>query len=167
MFSFCQLPLGVEEQIALLQSGILCTAAGDEKRMLTRLRHFLNTRCTSDTQLVTFNGKAFDLRKLRFRYARYGMALPDILTPYAPQAHLDLMLFYTRYFTIKNTPYISLSEVVQQLGISKGKICSGAQVCEMLEAKAYVTLLLYNALDCLLTEKVYSILTSQTQMWNH
>jgi DNA polymerase elongation subunit (family B) len=162
IFSFCQFPFSFQEQVLFLQSGILCTTAQNEKEMLTSLQTFLNSQTTEETQVVTFNGKAFDLPKLRFRYAKSGFTLPEILKPGARNRQTDVMLLYSRYFTIKSNPYISLDEVAQQLGILEGgKVFSGAEVPEMLKDGKYTEVMLYNIIDSLLTERAYLMMSSQ------
>lgn len=160
IFAFCDFPFSPDEQAAFGRAGIGCMAAPNEAQMLISLRSFMNARCDADTEIVTFNGRGFDLPKLRFRYARNGLALPEVLKP-RQNRHTDVMLLYSGYFTIKNTPFVSLGEVVAFLGIAKGKVFDGAQVPAMIAEGKYGEVLLYNILDTLLTERVYLMLTSQ------
>ena len=104
--------------------------------------------------LVTFNGYFFDLPKIRNAYARHSLPVPELFCP--GWAHVDLMLKYTKHFSIKRDQYISMDEVVQTLGIATGgKQISGAEFPKMVEDGRQLEAVLYNVMDCLLTEQIF------------
>jgi len=126
-----------------------------EKVMLLNLGMFLEGATDAATQLVTFNGRGFDIPKLRLAFARNGVRLPDILRPFSSPIHTDVMLLYGKYYSIKGAPYVSLNEVAAQLGIDTTPIMSGADVPDAIENGQGEAVILYNLLDCILTDLAY------------
>lgn len=141
-----------EESPLLIQAGIACFTSSNEKEMLQMAAQFLEAVATPEDQVVTFNGINFDLPKLRFRYAKHGLIAPEPFRPY--HKHIDLMLRYSKYYSMNNTPFVSMSEVVQRLGIAKGKVMSGKYFGQLLDDGEHLKAVLYNVLDCVLTEQI-------------
>ena len=73
-----------------------------------------------ETEIVGFN-LGFDLPHLRLAYTRHNLKLPALLIPRAGNPVHDVMFLFTRYFSSKDTPFISLSSVATRLGLSEGK----------------------------------------------
>lgn len=126
-----------------------------EKIMLQNLGMFLEGATDAATQLVTFNGRGFDIPKLRLAFARNGVRLPDILRPFASPIHTDVMLLYGKYYSIKGAPFVSLNEVAAQLGIESQPVMSGADVPDAINNGNGDVVILYNLLDCILTDLAY------------
>jgi hypothetical protein len=124
-----------------------------ERVMIMNLGMFLEGATDAATQLVTFNGRGFDIPKLRLAFARNGVRMPDILRPFSSPIHTDVMRLYGKYYSIKE--YVSLDEVVAQLGIDTTPIMSGADDPDAIENGQGEAVVLYNLLDCILTDLAY------------
>jgi hypothetical protein len=138
---------------------------GSEESMLHDFASILDTMCDDKTVIVVAN-KEFDLPKLRYAFAiRNKMQLPDILKPYAPNEVYDVLHVASKYFMIGSQPYqLSLDELSSRLGISNGKIISGAEVPGMIDRGEHEAVILYNHLDAVITGQAYLILTGQSNL---
>lgn len=139
----------------LLEAGIETEQKENERDLLISLASYANSsHFDEETTLVTFNGYFFDLPKIRNAYARNSLQVPELFSP--GWAHVDLMLRYAKHFSIKRDQYISMDEVVQTLGIATGgKQISGAEFPKMIEDGRQLEAVLYNVMDCLLTEQIF------------
>ena len=154
IFSFNSLPLGKDEIATLSEIGICCITSKDEKELLSNLSLFINNQYQPETEIVTFNGVNFDLPKSRFRYATHNLPLPEAFD--SKVKIVDLMLRYSKHYSMSKVPFVSMGEVATRLGILKdGKIMSGAGFGQLIEDGEYFKAVLYNALDCIITEKIY------------
>ncbi len=138
---------------ALEHAGILVQQHEAEKDMLQAFNGWIDSETNEETEVVTFNGYGFDLPKIRLASARNSVQIPEVLLPGQPGK--DLMFYYSKYFSTGKSPFVSLSEVCIRLGICKGKIGSGKLFPRMIEDCEYIEAIIYNALDCILTDKVY------------
>lgn len=154
IFSFNSLPLEENEIKTLSEIGICCVTSKDEKGLLLNLSLFLENQYQPETEIVTFNGVNFDLPKSRFRYATHNLFLPKAFD--SKVRIIDLMLRYSKYYSMSKVPFVSMGEVAARLGILKGdKIMSGAVFGQLIEDGKYLEAVIYNALDCVITEKIY------------
>jgi hypothetical protein len=142
-----------KEAELLAAVGIIVVPAENEKGMLTNFGCYLETFCDSQTKNITFNGYPFDLPKIRGAYSRQNLSVP--LPILQRQPGIDLMISYCKYYSMGSAIMISLNEVVQRLGICEGKIMSGAFFWQLLEKEKFLEAILYNVIDCLMTEAIY------------
>jgi hypothetical protein len=145
--------IDIDEMKTLEKAGIGVIPATSEKGMLTNFGCYLETFCDSQTKNITFNGYPFDLPKIRGAYSRQNLSVPFPMLQRQPG--IDLMISYCKYYSMGSAIMISLNEVVQRLGICEGKIMSGAFFWQLLEEKKFLEAILYNVIDCLMTEAVY------------
>jgi hypothetical protein len=134
-----------------------------ERDMLISFREWANACTDINTEIVGFN-LGFDLPHLRLAYTRHNLRLPALLIPRAGNVIHDVMFLFTRYFSSKDTPFISLSAVATRLGLSEGKQLSGADVPDYIatgDHQKHHDVVIYNGLDVLLTMRAYLILTGQ------
>jgi uncharacterized protein YprB with RNaseH-like and TPR domain len=143
-----------KQQIGLLaEAGIIIIPAENEKGMLQNYGCYLESFCDDKTKNITFNGYPFDLPKIRGAYSRFNLSVPFPMLQRQPG--IDLMISYCKYYSMGSAIMISLNEVVQRLGICNGKLMSGAFFWQLLEEKKFLEAVLYNVIDCLMTEAVY------------
>ncbi len=134
-----------------------------ERDMLISFRDWANACTDTDTEIVGFN-LGFDLPHLRLAYTRHNLKLPALLIPRAGNPVHDVMFLFTRYFSSKDTPFISLSSVATRLGLSEGKALSGSDIPAYVatgDPEKHHDVVVYNGLDVLLTMRAYLILTGQ------
>ena len=142
------------EAADLLNAGIMCDYSKTEKEMLEKFSAFMNTVCEQDTVLVTSNGYNFDLPKLRFRNAWHDLRLPEALTKNQPAK--DIMVQYTKYYSMSKVPFVSVGEMAQRLGIcDSGKLMKGNQFGKLIKERNFTTAILYNVIDLILTERIF------------
>lgn len=106
--------------------------------------------------IVTFNGRGFDLPKIRLAYARNGLSdyMPEVFRPNFP--HIDLMIEYCKYYSVGNKMFCSFEDACIDLGIIEtGKAFSGGLFHELVNEGKEFEATIYNGLDCLLTEQMY------------
>jgi len=153
IFSVTSFEFGYQEELA--EIGILSHQESTEKDLLVSLAAFVDSAVTDEnTVLVTFNGMGFDLPKLRLAYARHSLEIPDMFCP--GWHHIDLMLRYCKYYTIKKDYMVCMSTVLKKLGIATGgKQISGKLFPEMVDEGKYLEAVLYNVIDCIMTEQIY------------
>jgi uncharacterized protein YprB with RNaseH-like and TPR domain len=133
-------------------------AAENESDMFALFDDWLTMNCNPETELVTFNGRGFDLPKLRLGSVRSGMPANDRLF----NRHTDLMLEYLSRYSVIRTPFVSLSEVVQRLGVlDTDKPGSGKLFPDLVRDGRHGEAAVYNLIDCLLTEQAYFRLGSR------
>ena len=156
-----------------LENSVLSIKAGETERdMLLAFRDFSNTSIDRDTAIVGFN-LGFDLPKLRLAYVRHGLKPPEFLLPNTPNQSIDVMRIFTRYYSTKDLPFVGLDEVIKRLGIApegkqmEGKeapvyVAKGFEGSEPDNNQWHKDLIIYNALDVLLTMRAFLILTGQT-----
>jgi hypothetical protein len=133
-----------------------------EPAMLLALRQYLDAWCPEQTKIVGHNVKGFDLPKLRLRFVRLGLRLPQILNPTTTVEVHDTMTLFARYFLGKRDDFVSLDEMSRELGIANGgKFFTGADVPGLVEEGRHAEIVLYNATDAVLTARAWQILTSQ------
>jgi hypothetical protein len=135
-----------------------------EREMLIAFREWANTCTDENTVIVGFN-LGFDLPHLRIAYTRHGLKLPKLLIPHSGNRITDVMYLFSKYFTSKDLPFISLDEVAKRLGIaSDGKQLHGADVPVYVasgEPEKHRSVITYNAIDTLLTMRAFLICTGQ------
>jgi len=144
--SLCR-PTAAELKV-LGEAGIKCISFGDEEALLNGVAALF--RAVTPECLVTFNGKNFDLPKIRFRMSRFGIKIPETLSI----MNIDLMIMYSNLFTLSKVPYVSMNEVLCKLHIARKPI-NGEAYGRFVGEKDYVSAIIYNMIDCLLTEQIY------------
>ena len=98
--------------------------------------------------------KGFDLPHLRFRYASYGLPIPNALDPLRTRS-VDTMLLFWKSSRIA-TPFVSLEEVAIRLGIIDYALnFPGERVPLLWKEGRIKEILLKNQYDLLLTEQIY------------
>lgn len=143
----------MDEVLKLANTGIIISSATSEKQMLINLYNFLDN-LKDEYELVTFNGKNFDLPRLRFRYARNAMQIPELFGQYTK--HNDLMLSYIHFYSQQRTPFISMSEVATRLGVLPGnKMITGADFQGMIDEGETILATLYNVFDLCITKAIF------------
>ena len=141
-----------DESPLIIQAGIACFTSDNEKQMLETTNEFLDMVTTPDMKMVSFNGVGFDLPKIRFRYAKHGI---EPALPFGPYyKHVDLMLRYSKYYSMNKVPFVSMDEVIQRLGIADGKMMSGKYFGKLLDDGEYLKAVLYNVLDLMFIEQI-------------
>lgn len=146
-----------------LNGELFSNKSNSERDMLIAFRDWSNACTDQDTEIVGFN-LGFDLPHLRLAYTRHNLRLPVSLIPRAGNTVHDVMYLFTKYFSSKDSPFISLSTVATRLGLSEGKALSGADVPDYIatgEPEKHKDVMVYNGLDVLLTMRAYLILTGQ------
>lgn len=133
-----------------------------EGDMLVAFRTLLDSRVPGpDVPLVGHNILGFDLRKLRWRYLKQNLRLPVALAA-KEQAVYDTMVEYGRRFSTDRDLFISLSGVLEALGVDSHKdLVDGSTVPDLYEAKQYDTIIRYALLDVLAEADLYLRMTGQ------
>ncbi len=157
MFSFVSFPIIATAYDVLSASCVYCYIADSEKGMLINLSNYLDEYYTHETQLVHFNGKGFDLPRLRFRYAVNRLPLPLAFRPEVKST--DLMLLYSQNYSMNKTMFISMGEVAIRLNLLPGgKPMCGELFGELIDNKEYLKAILYNVFDCYLTDAIRRVM---------
>lgn len=140
--------------------GITCERYADERSLLASTRNYLEA--TSDESiLIGHNILHFDLPKLRGRMLRHGIRLPDALTC-RDQPVFDSMREFAQRYTTDDRQHISLSEVLESLGMANHKgYVDGTLVQQLWEGGRHELLLQYAAADVLAEYGVFLALTGQ------
>ena len=141
--------LSRDDETLLMSQGILVVSAVNELDMLLMFAAYLET-LPENTRLITSNGEHFDLPKLRFRYAKYDLPIPQQLFK---NKHSDLMRVFS-LFSVSDVPFFSVEEMASKLGIQFHKVLSGAQVPEFVRDGKHADVILYNAIDCITEEQI-------------
>lgn len=153
-FTVCFTSYNLDEKDldALSNIGVILFQNSTEKGLLQSMNIFFET-VGNDYKIITFNGTNFDLPKIRYRYARNGIAIPKQFGMYIK--HYDLMHVYTKYYSQKKIPFIGMCEVVERIGILEdGKIIKGDSFQQMLDGGENLLATLYNILDLHLTNAI-------------
>lgn len=141
--------------------GALVEGFADERQVLVALRSLLEARCDESTILTGFNIKGFDLPKLRFAYLRNGLRLPIPLAA-ENQTVVDTMRLYASRFSLSDSPYIALADVLEALGMPGYKsLIDGSMVPELVEAGKVEELIRYALLDAVAEADLFLRLTGQ------
>jgi len=144
--------LGNCEREQLTASGVLAVTLTNEKDLLTVFAGVMSG-LPNETRLVTFNGKNFDVRKLRHRMAMYGIQQPDALWIWK---HTDAMLKAMDFLQV-DTPFNSLEYVAESFKVPFRKGIDGGDIGKMIatdDPQQHTAILLYNMVDCLVTEQI-------------
>jgi uncharacterized protein YprB with RNaseH-like and TPR domain len=134
----------------------------DERAMLLNLRQWLDHSTAPETMLCGHNIRGFDKPKLRARYVHHRLKLPQILQPGQQTETLDTATLY-KAFSIEHRQdfMVSLETVCQGLGIDLPKqVITGADVPNLHQKGEYQTILTYNCVDTIATERAYLLMTS-------
>lgn len=147
--------------------GSAVISAGDEASMLAAFREWANAAASEETILVGFNLWSFDLPRIRAAFMRHRLKLPKILQPRLlddeRQPSVDVMKLFLKNFTSEyaDERYISLSEVIQKLGLPGYKdVISGAMVPKLLDEGKVAEVLAYCFVDTLSTMDAFLLMTS-------
>lgn len=141
--------------------GALVEGFSDERAMLLALRFLLESRCDESTTLTGFNIRGFDLPKLRFAYLRNGLRLPAPLAAEG-QPLVDTMRLYTSRFSLSESSYIALADVLEALGMPGYKdLIDGSMVPQLVEAGKVDELIRYALLDAVAEADVFLRLTGR------
>lgn len=148
-------------------NGIQTIKADNEKGMLMAFRKWADSHTDKQTDVIGFNLN-FDLPHLRIGYTRHGLKLPAFLIPQGRYPK-DVMWIFTKNFSSKDAAFISLDEVAKRLGIApEGKQLKGADVPNYIKKgfndgadNLHLDVIIYNAIDTLLTMRAYLICTGQ------
>lgn len=150
--------ISVEELEALeVGADIVVVESDNEAQMLETFNTYCQSELDSGTEIITFNGYGFDLPKIRGACARLNTGLADVMGPRQPGK--DLMINYSKYYSQRSDLFISLDEVVRRIGICDGKLMSGKFFYDLIEKGDHLKAVLYNVIDCYLTEQVYFRMT--------
>ena len=145
----------------MLENGVYSLRYDSERDMLVGLRAWANDCLDEQSRIVGFN-LGFDLPHLRLAYARHGLKLPLFLMPWTANPTTDVMHVFTRFFSSKDSQFISLDEVTKRLGIApEGKQLSGSDVPKYIEEGKHLDVVLYCGLDTVLTMKAFQILMGE------
>lgn len=153
-----------------MQDGFFSDHSKTEREMLIAFREWANQCTDENTVIVGFN-IGFDLPHLRLAYTRHNLKLPALLIPRSNNPVFDVMYLFTKYFTSKDTLFISLDEVAKRLGLdTDGKQLSGADVPKHIQqgfeddnaVHLHTDVITYNAIDVLLTMRAFLICTGQS-----
>ncbi len=134
----------------------------DATAMLIALRNLLDARMTPDTPLVGHNITHFDLRKLRWAYARHGVRPPAALLDRG-QAVYDTMTEYGRRFSVaKGECFIALADLLEEFGIPNHKTTAdGAMAPQLYRTGQHDALIGYALLDVLAESELFLRMTGQ------
>lgn len=151
----------LEERDPEAVEGALVEGFTNERQMLVVLRSLLEARCDESTILTGFNVRSFDLPKLRFAYLRNGLRLPVPLAA-ENQPMVDTMRLYTSRFSLSDSPYIALTDVLEVLGMPGYKsLIDGSMVPELVEAGKVDELIRYALLDAVAEAELFLRLTGR------
>lgn len=157
---------GMDEESYRAIDGWHCIGCGDEKRMLTGFREWLDRHTTPVTTIVGHNIKEFDLPKLRHAYIRHGMKLPEILRPRLrdeERAEVVDTAHLFKAFSMEHRDDFcpSLDIVATGLGIPRPKeVISGADVPVLHRSGEYMAILTYCCIDATCTARAWQLMTS-------
>lgn len=148
----CFTSFAVPDAALLSSANINVMQFESEREMLNGFMTFIESSFDEESKLVTFNGENFDMRKIFMRSAFHNVGIPELM--FKRMNHTDLMLRYTKYFSMSKIPYISIGDVLSRLGICDGKLMDGSKFYEMIEKGETTKAVLYNALDCLFNKAI-------------
>jgi hypothetical protein len=148
----CFTSFDVPDAELLLGANITVMQSKSERDMIEAFMLFMESSFDEESKIVTFNGEAFDMRKIFMRSAFHGISIPEFM--FDRRSHTDLMLRYTRYFSMSRVPFISIGEVLSRLGICNGKMMDGSRFYDMVKSGETTKAVLYNALDCLFNKAI-------------
>lgn len=143
--------------------GIAHSSYSTEKEMLSAFCEMMNDFCDEKTEVVVANA-GFDLPRLRYASAiRNSTAYPDIIRPRGINPIFDVLHMAGKYFLVGNGAEFSLSldDLARHLGIISGKVVSGKEVPNMIDAGKFEEVITYNAIDAVVTGKAYLSMTCQ------
>lgn len=152
-WTVCFTSFDVPSKERFKSEGIFCFTTKHEVDVLESASAFLTQVITPGIVVITFNGAEFDLPKVRFRYARNNMPIPEIFKPIWKNE--DMMLKYTKYFSTKNVPFESLCNAARKLGIKVQDYGNGKDIPRLIKEGRGDEVVLKNVIDLMLTEKIY------------
>jgi len=85
---------------------------------------------------------------------KLGQAMISLSLCRPTAVNIDLMIMYSNLFTLSKVPYVSMNEVLCKLHIARKPI-NGEAYGRFVGEKDYVSAIIYNMIDCLLTEQIY------------
>ena len=141
--------------------------AKDEAEMLKDFSEWLDGLNPENHALIGWNIWGFDLTQLRMAYIRNKIRLPKAIAPHSEIQVYDAMHIYCKYFTTKMDKFAKLDTAVRKFGLaSSGKVMSGAEAPKLYEQgkdleennEYHTDLVIYNALDSLLTKKIFEMM---------
>lgn len=139
------------------------TRAADQTEMLVLLRDYLDEWIGPDTTLVGHNIANFDLPKLRWAYARYGVRMPAILAAAHPQIY-DTMQVYTKRFAVGSGSMVGLDALLEEFQVESHKgMISGADVQQLYDEGHHDTIVQYALLDVLAESELYLRMTGRSE----
>jgi Predicted 3'-5' exonuclease related to the exonuclease domain of PolB len=136
----------------------------NEKMLLTTFKAWADWFLVEATLLVGHRLTEWDLPKLRRAYVRHQLPLPNILVPRPGenQPVVDTGRLFLKYFSVEHRDkiMISLNDVAHGLGIvSPKQIVDGSKVPALYEQGHYAEILTYCAIDTLVTERAWQLMT--------
>lgn len=143
--------------------GIAHAQYATEKDMLKAFAEMMNDACDEQTEVVVANA-GFDLPRLRYAAAiRNRVAVPEIIKPRSVNPIYDVLHMAGKYFLVGNGAEfgLSLDALAKHCQIITGKVVSGKEIPDMIDRGEYETVITYNAIDALVTGKIYQILTGK------
>lgn len=156
-----------------LFNGFLSRRATTEAEMCIDFRNWANVCTNCESSIVGFNHISFDLPRLRMAYVRHKLKLPNFLVPRSGNPVADVQYIFGKNFMGKSGAEftVGLDEVIKRLGIAvEGKQLKGADVPIYVEKgfqsgemnnQYHVDVIVYNAIDTLLTMRAFLICTGQ------
>jgi len=150
----CFTSFDVPDAALLSSANINVMQFESEHKMLSGFMTFIESSFDDGSKIVTFNGENFDMRKIFMRSAFHEIEIPKLM--FDRRNHTDLMLRYTKYFSMSKVPFISIGEVLSRLGICNGKLMNGSNFYDMVKSGETTKAVLYNALDCLFNKAIAS-----------
>lgn len=160
LFHFSTFEFNPSEYARFSRAGIKIVTGADETELLKKFRRFCESNCDESTQIITFNGEAFDIPRLRHAFARNAVNMPEIIKPYARNWHVDLMLEYGRKFTVNNSlkKYVSMETVCKLFRIPFEKEMSGADVPQAIANREFYRVTRYNLKDVKTTSMLADVM---------
>jgi len=132
----------------------------DEATMLDEFSNVINEGCDEQTVIVVANA-FFDLPKLRYAAAiRNKVAIPNAIKPYSPNPVYDVLHVAGKHFMCSSSAEynLSLDDLAKHFGFGE-KAVSGKDIPDMISRGEYKEAITYNAIDALLTGRIYQGLT--------
>lgn len=143
--------------------GVAHAQYATEKAMLEAYCEMMNDACDEQTEVVVANA-GFDLPRLRYAAAiRNRVAIPEIIKPRSVNSIYDVLHMAGKYFLVGNGAEfgLSLDNLAKHCKIITGKVVSGKEIPGMIDRGEYETVITYNAIDALVTGKIYQMMTGK------
>lgn len=156
LWHFSTFDFSSDEFAKLSKNGIKAKTAASESEMLKSFRKFCDTKCGDETAVIAWNGKGFDSRRIRFAYARNGIAHPEIFKPYCRNWHVDLMYEFGDKFTVNDSlkKMSRLDQACKYFGVEYHKGLTGAEIPAAVTARRFFEVTRCNIADVLETSEV-------------